>query len=390
MPLSEMQVSGGPLSDQIEVTIFGPNYGECIVIHLGNGNWVVHDSCLYDGQPVAPEYLQTLGLDPARSIKAIVATHWHDDHCKGLSQMLASAPFAHISIPLALTNREFLQFTARMNKNRTAVAGNKLREFSKIIREIARRREAGLVSFSYAQARTILYGLDAAVAGHGLPCQVMAISPAHADTARFMDRIAASMPARRKTKTVVASPSSNDVSVATLVSVGPLAMLLGADLENSGKSNAGWEGVIAAHQTQAFGPRASLYKIPHHGSATAHNTDVWAQLLTANPIAVLTPWQVGKGRLPTLDGARNILKLSPNAFVTSRDARSRTHRGTRPPGVLRFIRENKAIRLRSLVVPFGAIRFRTLDIQSAQWQCELFGTARGLAEATRRGRTAVR
>jgi hypothetical protein len=37
MPFSEMQASGRPDPDQIEVCVFGPNYGECVVVHLGNG-----------------------------------------------------------------------------------------------------------------------------------------------------------------------------------------------------------------------------------------------------------------------------------------------------------------------------------------------------------------
>jgi len=36
-----------PEKDEIEVSIFGPGYGECIVIHIGNNEWVVIDCILF-------------------------------------------------------------------------------------------------------------------------------------------------------------------------------------------------------------------------------------------------------------------------------------------------------------------------------------------------------
>ena len=34
-----------PASDVFEVSIFGPGKGESIVVHIGNGRWIVVDSC---------------------------------------------------------------------------------------------------------------------------------------------------------------------------------------------------------------------------------------------------------------------------------------------------------------------------------------------------------
>jgi hypothetical protein len=374
MPFSDMATAGLPAPDQIEVSVFGPNYGECIVLHLGNGHWIVVDSCLQDGEPVAIAYLRALGIQPAKSIKAVVATHWHDDHVKGLSQILAAAPQAIVWVAAPLTTEEFLRFSARFSTNRTAVAGTKLTEFSKILDEIGRRNQAGLVNFGFANANSSIYRLDPASSGHGHFCEISALSPSHGDQVNFLERVAANMPQARQTKRAIPSPSPNDVSIAALVKVGPLSILLGADLENSTRANAGWEAVLAAHRAQPFGPRASVYKNAHHGSATAHNPDIWEHLLVDVPFAVLTPWRKGRTRIPTLQGVRDILKLSNNAFTTASDARSRSTRGDRPPGVLRLLREPQ-IRVRSLTAPFGAVRFRTTNITSARWSSELFGAA---------------
>jgi hypothetical protein len=268
----------------------------------------------------------------------------------------------------------------RMNKNKTSIAGHKLREFLNVIDDVRRRRTAGQLNFGFANARTAIYRLDGNVSGHGFPCEIMALSPSHGDVSEFLERIAANMPAARQTKRAVPSPSPNQASVATLISVGPLGILLGADVENSGRPTAGWEAILGAHKLQSFGPKASLHKASHHGSENAHNPGVWGDLLIANPLAVLTPWRKGGRRLPTANGARNILQLSPNAFITALDARSRSRRGVRPPGVQRFIRGHRGIRLRSLAAPFGAVRFRSLDILSATWDHELFGAAEHLSQ----------
>lgn len=133
MPFSRMAAAGIPRPDQIEVCVFGPNFGECIVLHLGDGNWAIVDSCVYgpSKEPSALLYLQALGIAPATAIKVILATHWHDDHCKGISQVVEAAPDASLWISQTLTSLEFLRFAARMRKNQATVAGTKLRNLRK-------------------------------------------------------------------------------------------------------------------------------------------------------------------------------------------------------------------------------------------------------------------
>src|SRR5438067_455186 len=35
-----------PDSSELELSVFGPGRGECLVVHLGAGEWMVVDSCL--------------------------------------------------------------------------------------------------------------------------------------------------------------------------------------------------------------------------------------------------------------------------------------------------------------------------------------------------------
>ena len=66
----------GPRPDEIEVSLLGPGYGESVVVHLGDGEWMVVDSCTgRDGEPAALKYLDRIGVDPGSAVRMIVATH---------------------------------------------------------------------------------------------------------------------------------------------------------------------------------------------------------------------------------------------------------------------------------------------------------------------------
>ena len=75
-----------PCTDEVELTLLGPGYGESVVVHIGQGRWVIVDSCITDArEPQALDYLLSIGVDPAAAVTLIVATHWHDDHIRGMA-----------------------------------------------------------------------------------------------------------------------------------------------------------------------------------------------------------------------------------------------------------------------------------------------------------------
>ena len=74
-----------PEPDEVEVSLFGPGFGECVLVHLGNNQWMVVDCCLElsSGRPAPIHYLEQLGCDIEQAVCLVVATHWHDDHMEG-------------------------------------------------------------------------------------------------------------------------------------------------------------------------------------------------------------------------------------------------------------------------------------------------------------------
>ena len=63
-----------PESDQLEVTLFGSGYGESVVVHIGDGKWLIVDSSINSDtkKPAALEYLEGIGVDISTKVFATI------------------------------------------------------------------------------------------------------------------------------------------------------------------------------------------------------------------------------------------------------------------------------------------------------------------------------
>lgn len=105
---TSMALTTKPESHQFEVSLFGPGVGESVVVHLGSNNWIIVDSCkTAHHQAAALEYLDGLGVDLSNDVKAVVATHWHNDHVRGLDETFTRCSSAKFICSSALLTDEF-------------------------------------------------------------------------------------------------------------------------------------------------------------------------------------------------------------------------------------------------------------------------------------------
>lgn len=106
-----------PGADEIEVSLFGPGVGECVVVHIGQGNWLVIDSCTEPGtsEPVALEYLRTIGADLQTQVRLFLVSHWHDDHIRGAAKLLREIQNPLFAASAACSQREFLQLVTSLS-----------------------------------------------------------------------------------------------------------------------------------------------------------------------------------------------------------------------------------------------------------------------------------
>jgi len=80
---------------RLKSAFFGPGFGESIVIHAGNGEWVIVDSCINSrsGKPARLTYFGEIQVEPYTAVKLIVATHCTTTHPRNVG----ADPCVHVS-----------------------------------------------------------------------------------------------------------------------------------------------------------------------------------------------------------------------------------------------------------------------------------------------------
>ncbi len=345
-----------PDKGEFELTLFGPGYGESIVLHVGGGVWILVDSCLdTDGTPRSLKYLENIGVDPAEAVDLIVATHWHDDHIRGIKKQVEVCKKAAFCCASVLCEKEFLTAVGTLKDRHPSGVGYGLREIHGVFSRPS--QVASKLKLAIADRRIFSQGA----------CEIWSLSPNDANFLNFLRTIGRLLPAVGKSKTRIPSLSPNDVAVALWVKIEDIAVLLGSDLEKRG-----WIEILQ-NPTRPNG-KASAFKVPHHGSKNAHEPEVWKRMLAPDPFAVLTPWRKGSHTLPSQQDVRRILSFTTNAYATARMDSSTRSPVSRIKMVERTIRES-GVKLRRLAMLPGAVRLRRSLGSRTQWKIETFGAA---------------
>jgi beta-lactamase superfamily II metal-dependent hydrolase len=352
-----------PKSDELEVALFGPGYGEAIAVHLGEQNWMLVDSCLDPAtrEPAVETYLNQIGVDPS-AVRVIVASHWHDDHVRGLSRLVQVYSAAELQIASVFSDPEAQAFLATFNGNAEA-------KLTRGTGELFRAVSLSKNTYHVHQRSTIL---DISLPSMSGRVVAAALSPVQAAFAASIARMANYIPRTDRDLPIGHAPGElrpNMEAVAVHIDWTHDAVLLGSDLEEH--STHGWTAVLSDAWSSERRP-ASVYKVAHHGSDSAHIQELWTSLLQKDPIACLTPFNNGDQHLPTEQDRKRIRAITPHAFITS-DA-------TRRPS----IQSDKLKRLGDLCTGltrvnagFGAVRLRKQS-GASDWTVEQFGAARRL------------
>ena len=342
---------------EIEIAMLGPGYGESILIHTGDGEWMVIDSFPGpDRRPSALAYLERLGHNPAKAIRLIVATHWHDDHIRGMAKLVQSASSARFCCAGALRRFEFLEMVEGWRGKGSRAAGFGTREISSVFAHLGQAR----VSPLWATASRRIH--------RSSTCEVWSLSPDDEAFTRFLRSLAPSPGTGAGSGTGSLTP--NELSVALLVRFqGGFSCLFGADLERRG-----WAAVLRDDARPRW--NASVFKVPHHGSANAHLEAMWDELLEPEPYAIVAPWRRGRGTLPKKEDARRILARTPKAYATASPTVGAV---ARDRWVAKRLRSTRA-RTTPESGPPGMIRLRRSMSGESSWRVELFGSASHLRE----------
>ncbi len=351
-----------PEHNVMEVTVVGPGYGECIILHIGNGSWVIVDSCIgVDSRPAALAYFQDLGLNSSEVVRLIVATHWHDDHIRGMGKLVEVCNNAMFCCASALRKQEFLAMMDATASRPMSQVGSGMQEFYKV-RSLLEERSSKPV---FAIANRRIFSQD--------DCEIWSLSPLDKEVDSFLQGIDYLRPQVRETKRRTPTLTPNKVAVVLLIKIGNTAILLGSDLEGNG-----WLEILDASERPSC--KASFFKVSHHGSQNAHEDRVWNEMLHSDPIAALTPWRKGGRSLPTESDVKRILSFTRKAYATApRDISSRRPVRNRNRTVVKTIQEVSK-RVSRIARPPGMVRLRREFDSQTNWNIETFGSACQLAD----------
>jgi hypothetical protein len=283
-----------PRADELEVSVFGPGFGECIVMHLTGHSWLVIDSCL-DAQtkePAALVYLQKIGVDASKDVRYVVSTHWHNDHIRGIGRVFEKCEAAKFVCSHGLGSREFKNLVSSYSGYFPS-GGSGVEEMRQIFSTLKSRRGGNtFVSPEFASAGTILYEQPA-----NTQILVKALSPSSAAYFASILRFAQDLtPKEGQRRSSVPSVEPNDLAIVLTVRIAGLGSLLGADLEEVGRSDLGWQAVL--DQFCEIDNSHEGIKISHHGSETGHHPDIWPKMMKEDAWAALLLIFAGEGIYP--------------------------------------------------------------------------------------------
>lgn len=356
-----------PEPDQLEISLIGTGggYGESILVHIGNGDWIIVDSCQdpNSNKNLPLEYLANLGVDPAESVKLIICTHWHDDHILGMSEILTKCAKAEFCISKITDLGKFL-FLVGLDYSKIGKTGSlsSTKEFNECIKILEERSK----KFKGAYPdRTLL----TKKINDTITTEILSLSPSDETIKNFDGEISQLITEYGSSSKKLLIESPNDKSVVIYIKFGKHKAMLGADLEVTKSDDTGWHSIIL--NSVVSKEKANYFKIPHHGSENGFHEKIWTELLEKDPNANLTPWNKGNG-LPTSTMISKYKDYSSKLFITSPTLSSKKPK-KRDKSIEKIIEKFK-YKLTEVKFTKGIIRNRVKP-QDSNWQTDVFESA---------------
>jgi len=307
--------------------VFGPGNGEAIAVHLGAGDWIVIDSCVdgRTGENALLRYFSEMGIDMSQSVRRVVATHAHDDHMAGMSDVVAACSNALFVWSSALSAEEFFSL-AELQRDSIHIRPTIIAEYTKVVEILKSRATSGAADYPYINAIQTreIFSRDATAT---IPAaRVVCLSPSDAAVDRSRKYVAKVLRYNLDGKGQrIPRDDPNAYSIALWIQVGDAVCILGSDLTKGPGPFCGWNAVVGI--TPRY-PPASLYKVAHHGSKYSIHPRIWQDLLEPDSLAVLAP-KGGKKGVPDAGELEVLAQLSAAVYLTAAPSLHATSRSVK-------------------------------------------------------------
>lgn len=342
-----------PKNDDIEFTVFGRGYGECILIKYSENDYAVID-CFRNTdeqkKPIIIDYFEWIG-ESLDKIKCIVVTHWHQDHISGISELVKSSKNATIALSPIIANEQFLNCIADIRekkKSKTSVD-----DFYEIIDMIT----TGEREYVAAMNKIVICEENSSNSDHNI---IKALAPQQNELIINIKNLNSKILDNRITYDV---PDNNELSVVLLFKYDNHRILLGGDMENNSGNAFGWDGIVKNYKE----PKSDIYKVAHHGSKTGDHDKIWTDLLEKLPVSILTTFNRGTG-IPNEDDINRLMEYSKKLFIVGKQGKNNRE-------LVKLLRKvNQGISIKTIPQNIGIVRYR-YNIKNKTGAFETFGEA---------------
>lgn len=307
----------------MEIDVFGARYGEATVISFGareHRQFGVIDCHPRGGDPKSNPIVRFLKDRDAKRLAFVIATHPHEDHIKGLDQVIE-----------AYSNRiDFFGWWGGASPSYQVAyfkqLGRQFRAQARILGSCAASVERLLDVFDSRRGPP-MQGNDAtdghpypfyeSAASDGVSLKITAVSPCLAEQSKFVRSLVSGV--HSDAHIDEHRWTANQASLALLIEYGKARIVLGGDVELPN-----WLWAFSRSPIAALDPEKSpvhFVKIPHHGSSTAVHPDMWERLKKfaclgdQQTVAVVTRYTLGGMNLPEDDVLTKIASAGCEVWV---------------------------------------------------------------------------
>jgi beta-lactamase superfamily II metal-dependent hydrolase len=299
-PLVKMLAAGQPIRAEhlpngtLSVAIFGPGEGESIVLRLPDGRVGVVDGCAQRTYDPVRALLNDL---PVNRLAFVALTHPHEDHYKGLADLIRDFPPDELWKPPA--SARSLEALLAVAPDDPALARPQDKDQLKgFLGALKVHRRRGRIRRLGAQTELMRAEVD------GKQLRVVACGPAENDTDQADEDIYKALLNIQQNKPPGKGMDPNRASGAILVEWGEARVLLAGDLCGKQGAAHGWDWLA----DQLCAP-VQVVSVAHHASEEAHHAGIWAQM--APKVAIVTPFHFAKANQPPRQAMLETLRDQP-------------------------------------------------------------------------------
>jgi hypothetical protein len=273
-------------SQLLTVHVIGAGRGESVVLRLPNGHWGVVDCCARSwNEPETNATLKLLRESSVENLEFLCLTHPHDDHYRGMSQILWEFPvkyFWHFGAQSAAHFKQIINyFREEAVKTGYRDAIDASNEYTRIWAMVHVRRKTGATRLKASRPGTPLYPVPA---DPGASFQIVGLAPSDNQTYDYHQAFATCFDDQGRFVHSLPRSHHNRISVGIRIKFGTTRIILGGDVEKPG-----WLDVIQEMRDEDL--TAHLVKVSHHGSENGYCDGLWSRFSArGKPQALVTSY----------------------------------------------------------------------------------------------------